>query len=1315
MTTVASSHGPTEVINARRTESVDAPAILQLIAQRTHAQFGRVNIVHLIEKSNLSVTLSNEENEVLGFAGFLDHPQIEVCDPADWPSWMKEAKYDLADKSTPLNSLFLHYFVAKDDYTIGCASEIVRTVFNAVPELRFIFLVLPLGTQPEPALGEIFHPLKAEGHNSLYVCQRHNHVPLLHIRQAVVEDHDDLTPLFKRLNNNLTETYGNYFLAEMIEAQDEDNHALVAEVGGKAVGFMSICSHVNVKFLQDCFELNPFHGLCKPHENDILKEEYPETSETEEPSSSDSAPVQTVPSTTSVSEIRDQPSNVSIHSVSDVADKPGTASHEERGSILAPTPSDHGVTPAPSQASLNGAVLTSCKPKLSEAHMGTSSASLVLEETLEETGNSETEEEEDVFLNDKLDSDTEKQHPFEPTYAGESNVFSIQLFCISEQFEMRSSDFLPEIFKFFPNKDIAVITVPHLVPEFPLIQQFVRVTPKPIANVPHELYVFHRHGLINSHFRVRLACTVDYEQVEKLVANIDMNEHLLEDLRRYNSARRDADGTEIQAYVADCLGQIVGICIIRREEYIEHIRSHYNIEDFIYFNHHRRDEHGHLHHFVLNPIFQHYSKHFLKEVLRQGHKSCLYYPLYPNYTEQDCVNKHSLATGLNFMVPVRARRQIDYPLEELGINAPSKRVTAKFPLYALNHINRKLTLEPKVTINARVVVIGASDVGIAFLESICFCPHLRFNNLTLISKRGLPDSLHSSALSYTSDDLAYLSLRSWVNVVQGIMTAIDRSKKQVVMSDGARVSYDHLILCTGQQYQIPAPTGADVENSATNHDLSKSAVNRPLDINLPAPENVMALNDDWNLVRLRQWGTKMSAKMDKENNQDTASAVVVYGRTFDAYVTVQDLLSSGVQGSRIVLARPPTHNSNGALCDDGCNGDPFNEPIISDAVAAGLTAAGVRVLDDHVLARWDVEPTNTGTKITAVAFTTPTKPLLSLSCLGLVSLHPRRIDHRTFLACNDACLVFDGRLAIDSNFKTNDPAIRAAGSMTKYARRYHADGYGSKHENFNSREIGFRLAMTVLPLFDPTLDGTNEQNEPPPPTPATTVKPGTPGTMLTENPHDKLVPVYTDAKVTYGQLPGGYKYLHVRKPGERPAYTAQLESPEHGDEIVTGSSERGNYFRLHISQYRRVETVTCLVRQDAVQLPMTNIVRLFGVHERYLNNLLSRVNEGLISDLYAFFREPWALALFHDRFQDFRQEVRDLLSCPPSGASSLSSLEADVRQLVEEDFNVNNQQRATLRERYAATGQRKAVEARLLSFLSYNYYHLPMYAKPGMV
>ena len=38
-----------------------------------------------------------------------------------------------------------------------------------------------------------------------------------------------------------------------------------------------------------------------------------------------------------------------------------------------------------------------------------------------------------------------------------------------------------------------------------------------------------------------------------------------------------------------------------------------------------------------------------------------------------------------------------------------------------------------------------------------------------------------------------------------------------------------------------------------------------------------------------------------------------------------------------------------------------------------------------------------------------------------------------------------------------------------------------------------------------------------------------------------------------------------------------------------------------------------------------------------------------------------------------------------------------------------------LKTRYASSGVKRAVETHLLSYLNYNYYHLPMYAKPGMV
>lgn len=34
---------------------------------------------------------------------------------------------------------------------------------------------------------------------------------------------------------------------------------------------MAITNDVNVGLLNECFELAPFHGLCKPHPNDTLK------------------------------------------------------------------------------------------------------------------------------------------------------------------------------------------------------------------------------------------------------------------------------------------------------------------------------------------------------------------------------------------------------------------------------------------------------------------------------------------------------------------------------------------------------------------------------------------------------------------------------------------------------------------------------------------------------------------------------------------------------------------------------------------------------------------------------------------------------------------------------------------------------------------------------------------------------------------------------------------------------------------------------------------------------------------------------------
>ena len=41
--------------------------------------------------------------------------------------------------------------------------------------------------------------------------------------EACVEDHDDLVPVFNAQSEVLTERYGEFFIAELIEAQDDRN------------------------------------------------------------------------------------------------------------------------------------------------------------------------------------------------------------------------------------------------------------------------------------------------------------------------------------------------------------------------------------------------------------------------------------------------------------------------------------------------------------------------------------------------------------------------------------------------------------------------------------------------------------------------------------------------------------------------------------------------------------------------------------------------------------------------------------------------------------------------------------------------------------------------------------------------------------------------------------------------------------------------------------------------------------------------------------------------------------------------------------
>ncbi|KAM7126260.1 LOW QUALITY PROTEIN: cilia- and flagella-associated protein 61 [Molossus nigricans] len=1238
MSVLTSPRGKVEVVHCRRTESQDISCIKNLIRKFTQKLFGRLNIIYLLEKANLAVTLYNDKEEIMAQATFLDYPNWNVAKQDDWVSVFRELDSEIP--CTPLNTLFMHLFVAVDEYSIGCCKEMIRTVFKAVPELHFIFLIVPSYMSLGSTLITVFDQvgnipsLTYDEDFAVHICHRHSHYPQLHIRKARVEDHDDLMPIFMQHDTILRSTYGEYFLAELIEAQDEENHAVVCEVEGVAVGFMSVCSRVNMQLLHECFDLGPFHGLCIPHPDDVLG----------------------------------QPQELSIQRSQDAELR--SSSQDSQKIVEEP---QEPVSPEDTEReNIQGKVAEEASiKKLSPIVRGNTGEI----EDLENLHLESTENDINYCVSNVSPASISlpgETNYFRPIYMGAAAAFCIQLFCIDEKHEARSLDFMNFVFSLFPDKNFCLISLPHLTPEFVLIQNFVKIVPFNNCTLEQDLYVFHRAGLLKT-INIRLANLSDTSGVENLVSTLMLNKSILEDLKQYNKARRDPDGTPLQAFVADVAEQIVGIAVIRNEMDIEYIRSHYNIEDFIYFSHHQHEEHGHLYHFALNPIFRHYTKFFLKEILRLGYKSCLYYPIYPASREGKFQSSyaHSLTSALHCLVPVRPRRQIVYPLEKLGINAPSKAVS-KDPLsYALYHTNRKLTLEPKITVNARIVVVGASNVGISFLETLVFCSHLKFSNLTLISTHGLPGKkllgseqrkFLASDHSFNDKDHALMSLCSWVNVVVGRMTAIDRAAKHVVVSQEEIILYDHLILCTGQQYQVPCPTGADISQHLTNREIPNSCKQQYTGT---VPSNHFTLNDEEDCLKALAW--------IRNNSIITEGNVIVYGDTIDTYTTVETLLNLGVRGSNIHLVQPPPTSI--ITC--------INNYSVESAVEDALGVAGVTIYREALLAQWN-EGGNPD-PIHNACFTTSTKPF-KLPCSIFFSFCEKNVDYETFKAFNDACLVYDGRLVIDTNFHTNDIAIRAAGSLTKFSNRYYSNEW--THSNFNSKEVGFQLAAAMLNLFDPTLE------------------------PVTEPPADldRLIPMYKGAKIQGGIIPGSYHYLHIAKPAIPTPLEVQMAQPDFGSEIVTGNAKNGTYFRIHINKYKMVETITCLCKEP---FPTSNYIRLFGQHEQALNNLCARYEDKMITDLYSYFTEPWCIALFHDRFIDLRKELRQILTSKEE--KELPSIEQLARQIEDEEINLNEKPRKYLKRIFQETIYKPLVEKSILDYLHYNHYHLPMYAWPGII
>jgi hypothetical protein len=141
------------------------------------------------------------------------------------------------------NTLWLSFLVGEHMHEQQVVEELIQTTFYTVAEVNQILALFALDASLPSSLRTSFQvlepvsnwkPVKKADHawlkKTVLNCERSKNLPKLNIRLAKVEDHDDLIPIFNRQSQLPAEVRGKFFLANLIENQDQNNKTLVGEV-----------------------------------------------------------------------------------------------------------------------------------------------------------------------------------------------------------------------------------------------------------------------------------------------------------------------------------------------------------------------------------------------------------------------------------------------------------------------------------------------------------------------------------------------------------------------------------------------------------------------------------------------------------------------------------------------------------------------------------------------------------------------------------------------------------------------------------------------------------------------------------------------------------------------------------------------------------------------------------------------------------------------------------------------------------------------------------------------------------------------------
>eukprot|EP00727_Mastigamoeba_balamuthi_P005671 m51a1_g1723 hypothetical protein (1107) ;mRNA; r:103041-107400 len=560
----------------------------------------------------------------------------------------------------------------------------------------------------------------------------------------------------------------------------------------------------------------------------------------------------------------------------------------------------------------------------------------------------------------------------------------------------------------------------------------------------------------------------------------------------------------------------------------------------------------------------------------------------------------------------------------------------------------KLLREPKRFINDRVVVVGGSSCGISVLETLIRAPHIIFTRLTLISPGGLPvPEPPLFELDPAKPPLLPLRCDRFARELEG---SVLQSYVRVMRDKMTSIDREEKCVGLGDRSTVPYDTLV----------LCVGLESRPMSLAADIAGVVCIGSGDCEA----QIAEAVAAKKQ----------IVVYGMSLESLTAVAHIKAAGAASFTYVRPLQSTSTSLVSIID--------SEQVMGRVNKALSEIAGLKVpvhhlhpdsahsslhlcqvINDRDLMRVNVDASG---NVASAVFRGITGEETIPCSLLLVSSHHKAVDPDAFAAINASCLVFDGRLVVDQTFRTNDPAIFCGGPLSKYSRSVRDQTAMSE---WSSREAGVELAHSVLRAIPYAAAACDLRS--PRLTPRGTIR-------------------FSSTLSAGGILPGGLYYFRLRIPGP-------LVAKGEPSALLLTDVKDGPFLCLHTNCYGQVNGIT-YVGKEAPE--SDNYTALIGVQHHALNSAAERLKEGAVPDLVAFLREPWAIAVFHDRFaafiRDFAEEVT-----PALGSFAATEIEKRVREgkLAE----VSGMLDATARH---------VINSRIASFLVAHSSQLDQYALP---